>query len=474
MEIRERDTLRIRQVLFLFVSLGISHADAKSGHFSVAEEMQSGSFVGNLAKDLELEVSELLLREARVVSSDNKQCLQLDLTSGNLLLSEPIDREELCGSTELCVLNFQVLMKNPLQLLRIELQVMDINDHSPEFLEKQMLLEIPENSAVGSVFLLESAMDLDVGVNALKNYTISPNSHFHIKMRIHPDHKKYPELVLDKALDYETQSELNFILTALDGGSPPRSGTATVRVLVVDINDNAPEFEQQFYEVDIPENSVLGSLVVTVSAWDIDSGKNGEISYAFSHALEDIRKTFDINPKSGEVRLRASLDFETIKSYSIIIQATDGGGLFGKSTVRIQVTDVNDNAPEISVSSITSSIPENSPESVVMVFNIHDRDSGVFSVLAFVAVRLCRRPGPPAGGPYPLPDAHFPGHLLDVSGAGTLSHSYQYEVCLAGVAGTNEFKFLKPILPTFSPQDIGEVVEENPSFRNSFGFSDHN
>ncbi|XP_054998771.1 protocadherin beta-12 [Sorex araneus] len=799
MEIRERDTLRIRQVLFLFVSLGISHADAKSGHFSVAEEMQSGSFVGNLAKDLELEVSELLLREARVVSSDNKQCLQLDLTSGNLLLSEPIDREELCGSTELCVLNFQVLMKNPLQLLRIELQVMDINDHSPEFLEKEMLLEIPENSAVGSVFLLESAMDLDVGVNALKNYTISPNSHFHIKMRIHPDHKKYPELVLDKALDYETQSELNFILTALDGGSPPRSGTATVRVLVVDINDNAPEFEQQFYEVDIPENSVLGSLVVTVSAWDIDSGKNGEISYAFSHALEDIRKTFDINPKSGEVRLRASLDFEAIKSYSIIIQATDGGALFGKSTVRIQVTDVNDNAPEISVSSITSSIPENSPESVVMVFNIHDRDSGdngrmictipenlpfklkpsvenyytletknpldresqaeynititvtdmgtprlqtqhtitvlvsdvndnapafnqpsytllvgennspalhigsvsatdpdegsnaqvtysllppqdpqlplaslvsinadngqlfalrsldfeavrafefgvgawdrgspalgsqarvrvlvldrndnapfvlyplqnasapcselvpraaeagylvtkvvavdgdsgqnawlsfqllkatepglfsvwahngevrtarplserdapkhrllvlvkdngepplsasvtlhvllvdgfsqpflplpdapvdapaddrltvylvvalacvsslfLFSVLAFVAVRLCRRPGPSAGGPYPLPDAHFPGHLLDVSGAGTLSHSYQYEVCLAGGAGTNEFKFLKPILPTFPLQDTGEAIEENPSFRNSFGFSDHN
>ncbi|XP_055980397.1 protocadherin beta-12-like [Sorex fumeus] len=784
MEIRGRDTLRIRQVLFLFVSLGMSHADAKSGHFSVAEEMQGGSYVGNLAKDLGLEVSELFLRETQVVSSDNKQCLKLDLTSGNLLLSETLDREELCGLTELCVLHFQVLMKNPLQLLRIELQVMDINDHSPEFLEKEMLLEIPENSAVGSVFLLESAVDLDVGVNALKNYTISPNSHFHIKMRIHPDHKKYPELVLDKALDYEMQSELNFILTALDGGSPPRSGTARVRVLVVDINDNTPEFEQQFYEVDIPENSLLGSLVVTVSAWDMDSGKNGEISYAFSHALEDIRKTFDINPKSGEVRLRASLDFETIKSYSIIIQATDGGGLFGKSTIRIQVTDVNDNAPKISVSSITSPIPENSPESVVMVFNIHDRDSGengkmicaitenlpfklkpslenyytletenpldreiqaeynititvtdmgtprlqtqhtitvlvsdvndnapafsqpsytllvgennspalyigsvsatdpdagsnaqvtysllpsqdpqlplaslvsinadngqlfalrsldfeavrtfefgvgawdrgspalssqarvrvlvldrndnapfvlyplqnasapsselvpraaeagylvtkvvavdsdsgqnawlsfqllkatepglfsvwahngevrtarplserdapkhrllvlvrdngepplsasvtlhvllvdgfsqpflplpdtppdaprderltvylvvaltcvsslfLFSVLAFVAVRLCRRAGPHTGGPYPLPDAHFPGHLLDVSGTGTLSHSYQYEVCLAGGAGTNEFKFLKPILPTFPLQGTGEAVE---------------
>ncbi|XP_008517913.2 protocadherin beta-11 [Equus przewalskii] len=369
-------TLRIRQVLLLFVLLGISQARSQSGRFSVAEEMQSGSFVGNLAKELGLEMGELFSRGARVVANDDKQRLQLDVNTGDLLLSEVLDREELCGSTEPCVLHFQVLMKNPVQFLQIELQVRDINDHSPVFLEKEMLLEIPENSPVGAVFLLESAKDLDVGINALKNYTISPNSHFHVKMRVNPDDRKYPELVLDKALDYEEQSELSFILTALDGGSPPRSGTASVRVVVVDINDNSPEFQQPFYEVKIPENSMLGSVVVTVSAWDLDSEKNGEISYTFSHASEEIRKTFEINQKSGEISLMAPLDFETIDSYSIIIQATDGGGLFGKSTVRIQVIDVNDNAPEIAVSSITSPIPENLPETVVMVFSIRDRDSG--------------------------------------------------------------------------------------------------
>ncbi|KAL2779045.1 protocadherin beta-13 precursor, partial [Daubentonia madagascariensis] len=344
--------------------------------FSVAEEMQSGSFVGNLAKDLGLEVGELSSRGAQVVSNDNKQRLQLDTNTGDLLISEMLDREELCGSTEPCALYFQVLMKNPMQFLQIELEIRDVNDHSPVFLEKEMLLEIPENSPVGSVFLLESARDLDVGVNAVKSYTISPNSYFHIKMRVNPDNRKYPELVLDKALDYEEERELSFILMALDGGSPPRSGTALVRVVVVDTNDNTPEFEQTFYEVNIPENSVLGSLVVTVSAWDLDSGINGEISYTFSHASEDIYKTFEINEKSGEVSLKSSLDFEAIDSYSIIIQATDGGGLFGKSTVRIQVMDVNDNAPEIAVSSVTSPIPENWPETVVMVFSIRDKDSG--------------------------------------------------------------------------------------------------
>uniref|UniRef100_UPI0030FB33E7 protocadherin beta-12 precursor n=1 Tax=Pan troglodytes TaxID=9598 RepID=UPI0030FB33E7 len=369
-------TLQIRQVLLFFVLLGMSQAGSETGNFLVMEELQSGSFVGNLAKTLGLEVSELSSRGARVVSNDNKECLQLDTNTGDLLLSEMLDREELCGSNEPCVLYFQVLMKNPTQFLQIELQVRDINDHSPVFLEKEMLLEIPENSPVAAVFLLESAKDLDVGINAVKSYTINPNSHFHVKIRVNPDNRKYPELVLDKALDYEALPELSFILTALDGGSPPRSGTALVRVVVVDINDNSPEFEQAFYEVKILENSILGSLVVTVSAWDLDSGTNSELSYTFSHASEDIRKTFEINQKSGDITLTAPLDFEAIESYSIIIQATDGGGLFGKSTVRIQVMDVNDNAPEITVSSITSPIPENTPETVVMVFRIRDRDSG--------------------------------------------------------------------------------------------------
>ncbi|XP_069932318.1 protocadherin beta-12-like [Oryctolagus cuniculus] len=376
MEDRGAGAQRTRQVVLLFVVLGMAQAASEPGRFSVAEEVHSGSCVGNLAKDLGLEVGELSFREARVVSNDNKQPLRLDTDTGDLILRETLDREELCGSTEPCVLHFQVIMKNPLQFLRIELQVMDINDHSPVFLEEEMLLEIPETSPVGAVFLLERAQDLDVGINAVNSYTISSNSHFHLKMRVHPDSGKYPELVLDKALDYEEQPELSFTLTALDGGSPPRSGTALVRVVVVDTNDNSPEFEQLFYEVKIPENSVLGSPVVTASAWDSDSGTNGEISYTFSHASEDIRKTFAINRKSGEVTLTGPLDYETTQSYSIIIQATDGGGLFGKSTVRIQVMDVNDNAPEITVSSISGPVPENAPETVVMVFSIRDRDAG--------------------------------------------------------------------------------------------------
>ncbi|XP_032741995.1 protocadherin beta-11-like [Rattus rattus] len=376
MENRGEHYLQTRQVLLLFVFLGMSRAHSVARRLSVVEEMPSGALVGNLEKDLGLEVGELSARGAQVASNNNKLPLQLNINTGDLLLSEPLDREELCGSIEPCVLHFQVLLKNPLKILQVELQVMDVNDNSPVFLEKEMVLEIPENSPVGAVFLLESATDLDVGINTVKSYMISQSSHFHVTMRVNPDGRKYPELVLDKVLDYEEQPELSLILTALDGGTPSRSGTALVRVEVIDANDNSPEFDQMFYEVRIPENSRLGSLIITASASDLDSGTNGELSYAFSHASEDIRKTFAINKNSGEISLIGYLDFETTESYSIIIKATDRGGLFGKSTVRIQVMDVNDNFPEIAVSSFVSPIPENAVETLVMIFSIQDKDSG--------------------------------------------------------------------------------------------------
>ncbi|XP_054998781.1 protocadherin beta-6-like [Sorex araneus] len=770
-------------------------ADSEPIQYSVLEETESGTFVANLTKDLGLRKGELAARGARVVFKGNRQPLRLNPQTYDLLLNEKLDREELCGSTDPCVLPFQVLLENPLQFFQAALKIQDINDHAPEFPTRKMVLKISEIASPGKVFPLKMAQDLDTGSNSLQSYRISSNLHFHVFTHHRSDGRKLPELVLDKALDREEQSELRLILTALDGGSPPKSGTTEIQILVLDYNDNVPEFAQELYEAQIPENTLAGSLVIKVSAKDLDAGHFGEISYALFQA-DGVNQPFEINPVTGEIRLMRMLDFEEFQSYHVDVEATDGGGLSGKSSVLIKVLDVNDNAPELTMSSLISPIPENVPETMVAVFSVSDADSGqnqqvicsiddnipfllrpsvenfytlvtegaldresqaeynititvtdmgtprlqtqhtitvlvsdvndnapafsqpsytllvgennspalhigsvsatdpdegsnaqvtysllppqdpqlplaslvsinadngqlfalrsldfeavrafefgvgawdrgspalgsqarvrvlvldrndnapfvlyplqnasapcselvpraaeagylvtkvvavdgdsgqnawlsfqllkatepglfsvwahngevrtarplserdapkhrllvlvkdngepplsasvtlhvllvdgfsqpflplpdapadapaddrltvylvvalscvsslfLFSVLAFVAVRLCRRPGPPAGGPYPLPDAHFPGHLLDVSGAGTLSHSYQYEVCLAGGAGTNEFKFLKPILPTFPLQDTGEVAEENPTFRNSFPFS---
>ncbi|XP_068963504.1 protocadherin beta-2-like [Petaurus breviceps papuanus] len=367
---------RQRQVLFLLVLLGVSVASSEPQQFSVVEEMERGSFVGNVAKALGLDVGGLSNQGTRVVFKGNKEYLELHAKTGDLLVREKLDREELCGPADPCVLPFQILLENPFRVIRAELRIQDINDHSPVFLDSEMVLKIPENTSPGTVFLLENAQDLDVGSNSLQNYTISSNSHFHIQIRGDTEGRRYPELVLDKALDREEQSEFRFTLTAVDGGAPPRSGTAKVLVLVMDINDNAPVFSQSRYDVHIPENSPIDSIVATVSAKDLDAGNNAEISYSLFRATESIRTTYQLNEKSGELRLKEKLDFESIQSYTINIQATDGGGLYGKCTVVVQVKDLNDNSPQLTMSSFISPIPENSPEIAVAVFSVSDVDSG--------------------------------------------------------------------------------------------------
>uniref|UniRef100_H0XYZ9 Protocadherin beta 15 n=1 Tax=Otolemur garnettii TaxID=30611 RepID=H0XYZ9_OTOGA len=376
MEARGKRFPKQRQVLILFFLLGAAKAGWEPLRYSVMEETERGSFVANVAKDIGLKVGELSAREARVVSEDNQPRLQLDLQSGELTLNEKLDREDLCGSTEPCVMNFQVLLKKPLQVFRAQLLVRDINDHSPEFSEREMVLKILENSSPGTVFSLKKAQDLDVGDNNIQNYTIGLNSYFHVSTRTRGDGTKYPELVLDKELDREEVAELRLTLTALDGGSPQRSGTSQIRIVVLDINDNAPEFAQTLYKAQVPENSPVGSLVVKVSARDLDAGTNGQISYSLFYSSQEISKTFELSSFTGEIRLIKKLDFETISSYELDIEASDGGGLNGKCSVSIKVLDVNDNSPELTISSLTNPIPENSPETEVALFKIRDRDSG--------------------------------------------------------------------------------------------------
>ncbi|XP_011820515.1 PREDICTED: protocadherin beta-5 [Mandrillus leucophaeus] len=706
METALAKTPQKRQVMFLAILLLLWEAGSEAVRYSIPEETESGYSVANLAKDLGLRVGELATRSARIHYKGDKELLQLDIKTGNLLLYEKLDREVMCGTTEPCILHFQLLLENPVQFFQTDLQLTDINDHSPEFPEREMLLKIPESTQPGTVFPLKIAQDFDIGSNTVQNYTISTNSHFHVATHNRGDGRKYPELVLDKALDREERPELSLTLTALDGGAPPRSGTTTVRIVVLDNNDNPPEFLQSLYEVQVPENSPLNSLVVAVSARDLDAGAYGSVAYALFQG-DEVTQPFAIDEKTGEIRLKRALDFEATPYYNVEIVATDGGGLSGKCTVAIEVVDVNDNAPELTMSTLSSPTPENAPETIVAVFSVSDPDSGdngrmicsiqndlpfllkptlknfytlvtqrtldresqaeynititvtdlgtprlktehnitvlvsdvndnapaftqtsytlfvrennspalhigsvsatdrdsgtnalvtysllppqdphlplvslvsinadnghlfalrsldyealqafefrvgatdrgspelssealvrvlvldandnspfpprsatatlhvllvdgfsqpylplpeaapaqaeadwltvylvvalasvsslfLLSVLLFVAVRLCRRSREDLVGRCSVPEGPFPGHLVDVSGTGTLSQSYQYEVCLTGDSGTGEFKFLKPIIPNLLPQGTGEEIGKTAAFRNNFGLN---
>ncbi|ELK02996.1 protocadherin beta-1 [Pteropus alecto] len=375
MAVARRKLLQSRQVGTLLFFLCVSVGGAATIRYSVAEEMESVSFVANVAKDLGLEVGKLAARGARLVSEGNKLHFRLHRKTGDLFVKEKLDRESLCGKADPCVLHFEIVLVEPLQSFRAEVRVFDINDNAPIFPNKEPLLKIPESTPLGSRFPLQSAQDLDVGLNGLQNYTLSANAYFHLHTRFRSHGPKYAELVLDKPLDREEQPEVNLTITAVDGGSPPKSGTAHIRVEVLDVNDHVPQFSRLVYRAQVPENSANGYLVTTVTATDLDQGSNKEITYSLSQNPEAILQTFQIDSETGEVRLRGPLDFEAIETYDIDIQATDGGGLSAHSKVLVEVVDVNDNPPEVTISSVSSPLPEDSPlQTVVALFSVRDRD----------------------------------------------------------------------------------------------------
>ncbi|NXJ25072.1 PCDBF protein, partial [Dicrurus megarhynchus] len=237
---------------------------------------------------------------------------------------------------------------------------------------------ILETSDPGSRFPLEAAQDFDIGNNTVQAYSISPeNEYFSVSYGTRITGKKYLELVLEKPLDREEQAEMGFSLIAVDGGSPPRSGTTQVKIVILDVNDNAPIFTQEEYIGQVLENMPEGSVVLSVLATDQDAGVNGDISYQLSQAVGQSDSAFVIDPITGEIKLTKPLDFEAAETHELSVRATDGGGLSAICKVLVEVVDVNDNAPELVVSSFSSPLPENTvPGTVVALFTVRDRDSG--------------------------------------------------------------------------------------------------
>ncbi|XP_053101016.1 protocadherin gamma-A8-like [Hemicordylus capensis] len=348
-------------------------------HYSIPEEMQKGSFVGNIAKELGMDGKHLSDRELRILTrSGMVQYFALNYNSGHLQTSERIDREEICGQSVKCILNFQVIVESKRKLYSVEVEITDINDNAPHFPPEEQELKINEISTEGSRFPLPEAQDPDLGINSIKSYQLTGSDHFSLEVQMGENGARHAELVLAKYLDREQQSVYELILTATDGGDPVRSGTAQIQVIVLDTNDNAPIFMQPVYEVSTEENIPKGSTVCIVRATDLDEGINGEVKYSFRKNTKKDSQMFFLNSTSGTITLMGNLDFEVSSSYEFEVQAEDIGGLFDRAKVEIIVTDLNDNAPELTVTFLTNSIYENSPGgTVIAILNAEDQDSGI-------------------------------------------------------------------------------------------------
>nr|XP_023473307.1 protocadherin alpha-10 isoform X7 [Equus caballus] len=371
-----------RRLLLSLLLLAAWEARSGQVHYSVPEEAKHGTFVGRIAQDLGLELAELVPRLFRVASKGRGDLLEVNLQNGILFVNSRIDREELCGRSLECSIHLEVIVDRPLQVFHVEVEVKDINDNPPVFPATQKYLFISETRALDSRFSLEGASDADTGANALLTYQLSPSEYFFLEVPTNDNDEQVKplELVLKKPLDREVASELLLVLKATDGGKPELTGTTELCITVLDVNDNAPVFDKAVQRVKLPENARNGTLVIRLNASDLDEGSNSHILYSFATDVSpNTEASFRIDSASGEIRVNGKIDFEETKLWKLQIEAVDKGNppMFGHCTILIEVLDINDNAPELLVTSLSLSVPEDaSLGTVIALISANDRDAG--------------------------------------------------------------------------------------------------
>ncbi|XP_050928285.1 protocadherin alpha-8 isoform X37 [Lates calcarifer] len=348
--------------------------------YSIPEEVQEGTVVGNAAKDLGLDTASLFDRRFRIVSESKQTFFEVNQDNGALYVHKKIDREELCHGSGTCLMELKIIVENPLEIHYVVVEITDVNDHSPSFPEKQQTFEIAEHTLPGRRFQLHTARDPDAGINSIRTYTVTSNDHFEIDIR-QSDEDKIPFLVLKKSLDREKISKHLLFVTAIDGGKPPRSGTLNVSIIVLDINDNRPLFIKEIYQIEIQENVPVGTSVFQINATDPDEGTNGEIEYNLGKTLKKkVYDIFELDKITGEIRVKGVVDYEENDVYKLDVEASDKGQppLTGECRVIIKIKDANDNPPEIEVTSLSNTVAEDSkPGTVISLLSVRDKDSAV-------------------------------------------------------------------------------------------------
>ncbi|XP_051019288.1 protocadherin alpha-5 isoform X9 [Acomys russatus] len=376
----QRGSPGFRRLLIAFVLLAAWETGSGQLHYSVPEEAKHGTFVGRIAQDLGLELAELVPRLFRVASKDRGDLLEVNLQNGILFVNSRIDREELCGRSAECSIHLEVIVDRPLQVFHVEVEVRDINDNPPRFSRPEQRLLVLESRMPDSRFPVEGASDLDIGANAALSYKVNPNEYFDLDLKRKEEETNVLELVLKKPLDREETQEHRLLLIAIDGGKPELTGTVQLLIDVLDANDNAPKFDKSIYNVRLMENTQKETLVIKLNASDADEGINKEILYFFSSlVLDNVKSKFTIDSTSGEVKVKGELDYEDCKVYEINIDAVDRSTfpLAGHCKVIVKLVDVNDNVPEMAITSLFLPIKEDSPlGTVIALISVSDRDSG--------------------------------------------------------------------------------------------------
>ncbi|XP_036083475.1 protocadherin-7 isoform X3 [Rousettus aegyptiacus] len=359
-----------------------------------------------------------------------------------------------------CFLDFEVSVIGPSQswvdLFEGRVIVLDINDNTPTFPSPVLTLTVEENRPVGTLYLLPTATDRDFGRNGIERYELlqepgggggggegrragpadsapypggggngasggggggpggskrrldapeggggtnpsGRSSVFELQVADTPDGEKQPQLIVKGALDREQRDSYELTLRVRDGGDPPRSSQAILRVLITDVNDNSPRFEKSVYEADLAENSAPGTPILQLRAADLDVGVNGQIEYVFGAATESVRRLLRLDETSGWLSVLHRIDREEVNQLRFTVMARDRGQppKTDKATVVLNIKDENDNVPSIEIRKIgriplkdgVASVAEDVlVDTPIALVQVSDRDQGENGVVTCTVV----------------------------------------------------------------------------------------
>uniref|UniRef100_A0A8C9R2R5 Protocadherin 9 n=1 Tax=Scleropages formosus TaxID=113540 RepID=A0A8C9R2R5_SCLFO len=367
--------------------------------YPIREELQENALIGNIPKDLNIShinaatgASANLVYRLVSKAGDNPLLKVLSSTGEIFTTSNRIDRERLCPGPSYeeneCSFEIEVVIlpNDYFRLIKIKIIVKDTNDNAPMFPSPVINISIPENTLINSRFAIPSATDPDTGFNSVQHYELlNGQNTFGLDIVETPEGEKWPQLIVEQNLDREQKDTYVMKVKVEDGGNPQKSSTAILQVTVTDVNDNRPVFKESQMEVHIPENSPVGTSVVQLQATDADVGSNAEIRYLFSTQVSPATKRlFALNSTSGLITVQRPLDREETAIHKLSVLASDGSQSSARATVTINVTDVNDNPPNIDLRYIISPIngtvflSEKDPiNTKIALITVSDKDTDV-------------------------------------------------------------------------------------------------
>ncbi|KAH9514839.1 Protocadherin-11 Y-linked [Bulinus truncatus] len=383
--------VQLTAVIWLTLTKLADGQDTAQVTFTFQEEQDAETFVGNvaLASKLTEKITQTVFSKLDFQINTNNY-FSMSARNGSMTSKTRIDREKECPDKDICTLDVDVTVYltgndnsvNLFMFIKVSVIIIDINDNSPRFSSNIISLSTPEGNAVGDQLYFSPAIDPDNGKNSVAQYTFQDQSQtFELSVPKDPAGMSYLALVIKKVLDRETRDFYQVTVTAIDGGSPPRTGSVIINITVTDINDNAPEFLQSSYNESVLENTPPNFSIMKVSATDKDIGSNADITYQLSSRVSDkIRNTFYINQKTGEIFAMSSIDYEADKQFQITVEALDNGPtqLTARASITLNVVDANDNAPVINVNQLLGpDISESQPVgSFIAYISVSDQDSG--------------------------------------------------------------------------------------------------